>query len=744
MRNSNFNLMARQSEASSSSSSSYASSTAGSSTYNVFLSFRGEDTRKSFTGHLYRALNREQINVFMDSYKLWEGEEIGTTLVKAIQGSKVSIVVFSKGYADSKWCLKELVKILECHRSKDQIVLPIFFDVDPSDVRHQTGSFKEAFLEHEMNFDLHIVAQWRDALTVIGNLEGWVLNEIENGDESKLVELVVGRALRETRNILLSDVKYRIGLDSRVNDLLSLLNIGSKDVRFIGICGIGKTTIAKSLYYCINNSFCKSCFLPNIRKEVSAPNGLVSLQEKLIYGISKRNVHSEILSVDSGKQFINRNLQGENVLLMLDDVDHRSQLNALAIDLNWLGRGSRVIITTRDEQILNVANIDKDKIYWPMQLDDDESLQLFSLHAFQKDKPFEEYRELSCAVANYSGGLPLTLEVLGSYLLDVRSKEVWESTIQEFREIPPKEVYERLKISYDNLENDYQKAIFLDFACFFVGWEIENVISLWEACGFYPRSAIERLTKRSLLKFEYDEDGGCHLRMHDQIQYMGKQIVSKESFREPGKRTRLWSHDEILDVLEGNKGSRKIEGIVLPTSLPINLTCEHFEMMSNLRFLNINPKSFVGDFSHLPSALRWFKWNGCSWDNEATNFYHRRLVHLDLSFSEIKQVWNIWPQNENKRFQNLKVLNLSNCGYLSKSPNFSWFPCLEQLDLGYCRSLDKLDESLGQLTKLKSLILEFCDSLEGLPESIGDLKCLIELKLSNVTRMKELPDGVGQ
>ncbi|XP_042519551.1 probable disease resistance protein At5g66900 isoform X4 [Macadamia integrifolia] len=95
------------------------------------------------------------------------------------------------------------------------------------------------------------------------------------------------------------------------------------------------------------------------------------------------------------------------------------------------------------------------------------------------------------------------------------------------------------------------------------------------------------------------------------------------------------------------------------------------------------------------------------------------------------------------RFQNLKVLNLSNCGYLSKSPNFSWFPCLERLDLGYCRSLDKLDESLGQLSKLKSVILESCDSLEELPESICDLKSLVELQLSNVAKIKELPDGVG-
>ncbi|XP_042519549.1 disease resistance protein Roq1-like isoform X2 [Macadamia integrifolia] len=255
--------------------------------------------------------------------------------------------------------------------------------------------------------------------------------------------------------------------------------------------------------------------------------------------------------------------------------------------------------------------------------------------------------ELSRAIASYSGGLPLTLEVLDSYLSYVRSKEVWESIIQQLRENAPREVYKSLKISYDNL-GDYEKAIFLDAACFFIGWEKKTVISIWEACGFYPKSAIHRLINRNLIKFESNEDGGCYLRMHDQLRDMGREIVSKESFREPGKRSRLCSHDNVLEVLEGNK-----------------------------------------------------------------------------------------------RFQNLKVLNLSNCGYLSKSPNFSWFPCLERLDLGYCRSLDKLDESLGQLSKLKSVILESCDSLEELPESICDLKSLVELQLSNVAKIKELPDGVG-
>ncbi|XP_042487297.1 disease resistance protein L6-like isoform X2 [Macadamia integrifolia] len=226
--------MAGQAEA----SSSALTASAGSSTYDVFLNFRGKDTGKTFTGHLYQALNREGIHVFMDSYKIREGEEIGPTLLDAIQRSKLSIPVFSRGYADSKWCLMELVKILECHRSNRQLVLPIFFDVDPSDVGHQTGSFEEAFRNHEKKHEAHITEQWRDALREVKQLKGWVLGEVENGNESKLVERVVKEVLRETSSKCLSDVKYYIGLESFVNHLPSLLITGSKDVCSIRICGI--------------------------------------------------------------------------------------------------------------------------------------------------------------------------------------------------------------------------------------------------------------------------------------------------------------------------------------------------------------------------------------------------------------------------------------------------------------------------------------------------------------------------
>ena len=145
--------------------------------YDVFLSFRGEDTRNSFTDHLYVALKQRGIVTFRDEEKLEKGKSIAPELLKAIEESRFVIVVLSKNYASSTWCLDELVKIIECMREMKTIVLPIFYDVDPSNVRKQTGTFVKAFSEHEERFKgcVKKVQTWRDALTEVANLNGWHL-----------------------------------------------------------------------------------------------------------------------------------------------------------------------------------------------------------------------------------------------------------------------------------------------------------------------------------------------------------------------------------------------------------------------------------------------------------------------------------------------------------------------------------------------------------------------------------------
>jgi hypothetical protein len=145
--------------------------------YDVFISFRGEDTRRNFTAQLHRALSIKNIKSYID-YDLAKGDEVGPALSKAIEDSRMSIVVFSKNYATSKWCLNELLHILKCRELHGQVVIPVFCDIDPSDVRRQTGSYEMALARYESelaNNKSHVdkVCEWKTALTLAANISGW-------------------------------------------------------------------------------------------------------------------------------------------------------------------------------------------------------------------------------------------------------------------------------------------------------------------------------------------------------------------------------------------------------------------------------------------------------------------------------------------------------------------------------------------------------------------------------------------
>ena len=145
--------------------------------YDVFLSFRGEDTRYNFMSHLYSALEHSGFSTFMDDERLERGECISPGLLRAIEESRISIIVFSQNYAYSVWCLDELVKIIGCMKNKKLRVLPVFYNVHPSDVRNQTGMFGIAFADHEKRFKGNIekVKIWRAAMREVANLSGWHL-----------------------------------------------------------------------------------------------------------------------------------------------------------------------------------------------------------------------------------------------------------------------------------------------------------------------------------------------------------------------------------------------------------------------------------------------------------------------------------------------------------------------------------------------------------------------------------------
>ncbi|XP_042485512.1 TMV resistance protein N-like [Macadamia integrifolia] len=247
----------RKKDAASSSSATQESDDSSSSgwDYEVFLSFRGEDTRTNFTDHLYNALLDKGIHTFRDNEALRIGEKIRPALLSAIQQSKIAIIIFSKDYASSKWCLDELAEIAESmkERGQGQIkVMPVFYNVDPSEVRNQTGRYGNAFREHEKKSDQdqEILKQWKKALEKVGELKGCDLKNTANGHEGELIKLIVNEVWNELRKNPLSVPNSMFGIHSHVEKMMKLLNNASEDRPIVGIHGlggIGKTTIAREL-----------------------------------------------------------------------------------------------------------------------------------------------------------------------------------------------------------------------------------------------------------------------------------------------------------------------------------------------------------------------------------------------------------------------------------------------------------------------------------------------------------------
>ncbi|KAJ8759646.1 hypothetical protein K2173_009293 [Erythroxylum novogranatense] len=165
--------------------------------HQVFISFRGEDTRRNFVCHLDKALSGKGLKTFVDD-QLRRGEEINTALLQAIQDSKVALIIFSENYASSRWCLDELLKIIECHETHDQIVIPVFYLVNPSDVRNQNGSFGKSFAEHGQNPRYsNKIQKWKDALTKAANKSGWDSDIIR--EDNKLINQIVRDVLEKLK-----------------------------------------------------------------------------------------------------------------------------------------------------------------------------------------------------------------------------------------------------------------------------------------------------------------------------------------------------------------------------------------------------------------------------------------------------------------------------------------------------------------------------------------------------------------
>ncbi|XP_021833323.1 TMV resistance protein N-like [Prunus avium] len=703
---------------SSSSSSSSSSVTHDSWTHEVFLSFRGEDTRTNFTDHLYKALSDQGIITFIDR-ELTRGEEMSPAFLKAIEESRFSLIVFSENYASSRWCLDELVKILQCKERKQQIVLPIFYKVDPSHVRNQTKSYRDAFAEHNCRYkdNMEKVLKWRNALREAANLSGHIFKD---GDP--------------------------VGIQSRIQGVEKLLDVGGKGRRMVGIwgtSGIGKTTIAKVVYNAIAHQFEGSCFLVDVRENLMPHNGgLIQLQETLLHEIlgAKR---LKIVSADKGMNVIQKQLSHKKILLILDDVNQLEQLDNLA-GVGWFGEGSRVIITTQDSGLLKCHGIEL--IYKVQKLCGDQALELFSLNAFGSNKPPNDYLELTQRAIAYAQGLPLALTLLGSHL---RNKGVhrWQAVLLDgYGGDSYTSIQKILRKSYDALKTSVQQ-VFLDIACFFKGEDKDYVLQI----------VSKVLIEKAMITIQSNM-----ILMHDLLEQLGKDIVHEESSNDPGKRSRLWFHQDVFQVLTENTGTRKIKGIMVkcpkPNEIPLILNEKSLSRMVNLEIF-INPNAVLSRcIDHLPNELRLIDWGRCQLQFFPSNFHARHLVVFNMPCSDIRQL-EIF-----KNCPNVTSINLSGCEFLEKISDLSGIPTIKFLNLSECTSLVEVHDSVGFLDKLvkldlrecvkltrfatrlrlkslKSLCVRNCQRLESFPEIEDEMECLTILNMDG-SGIRELPSSI--
>ncbi|CAH1449172.1 unnamed protein product [Lactuca virosa] len=732
--------------ASSSSSSSLLNHT---SCHDVFLSFRGEDNRNSFTDHLYAALKRAGVRTFRDNDNIDRGQQLKSEIERGIKESRASIVVLSEKYANSSWCLDELVLILEQRRSINHFVLPVFYHVDPSDVRNHRRRFAIEVEEgvEGSKWTEYNVNRWKVALSEVANLTGMVYS----GSETEFIAKVVDTIDCKLDLKLVTTPAHLIGIDSRaiaINSWLEKEQSGDNVLAICGMGGSGKTTLAQFIYNSNKQKFGSSSYLEEIGKHSKQSDGLLGLQKQLLTDILGGNNIASISSVSAGTRKVEDALQVKRAIIILDDIDEHDQLDAL-LGTRACHTQSKIIITTR---LLDIRAWFR-SISWKCEvqkselLNDDESLQLLSFHAFGSKIPMEGFKELAVQLAKYCGGNPLALKVLGSSLFSdaevPREKNsmigVWRSTLNSLNSLKGDldcKIQGILQKSFDSLPHASNKELFLHIVFFFVG-EYEGYVAKILEHDWQAKAGIRTLINRCLLTISPSKK----VMVHQLLQEMARNIVLKEN-KDPAKRSRVSQNDESYRLLRNGKGSKTIEGLALDmqkleegiTSNPSTLDTATLAKMDKLKLLKLEHVELKGSYKNFPE-LRWLYWTSFRLKKIPSSLFGSSLVAIHMSYGFVEKFEPPMVLNSLK-ILNLKwSFNLVNIRHLSRLPN------LETLILSYCfrLSLTHVLETIRGLKKLSLLDFGGCNQPwkdEGMPASLlvpfpDSLKLLFLYRCSN-------------
>ncbi|GLJ22677.1 hypothetical protein SUGI_0427220 [Cryptomeria japonica] len=532
--------------------------------------------------------------------------------------------------------------------------------------------------------------------------------------EAQLVKKVVNDIIKTLDRVPLQVAKYPVGLETVKKDIIQKLHLGSAQtvVRFgiWGIGGIGKTTVAKAVYNEACNDFDAASFVFNVRS-----TSLTKLQGQILKDLV--NYEEELYSVEKGKYLLTDRLRGIRALVILDDVDDRVQLEALAG--HWLSPGSCLIITSRDRHILNAAHISSACIHEMSGLEESEGLQLFSWHAFLRPSPITGYEVLSKRIVQACKGHPLSLEIIGAFLYDKQNDtdiDCWNEILDNFT--VNKDIFKTLKISYKDLSAE-ERDIFLDIACFFIGERTTNPILFWKSMYKNVHIAITNLSMKLLIKIDEKDV----FDMHDLVREMGRMVAEEE-------QTRQW---RTAQSSSSSKNVSNISGLRLYKG---DLRSLKMLGTPRLRYLHLEQMHIEDSLDNLPPSLRWLKVDSCSFPKTM----YSSILFKDLILTMKKKFASVVDS-----IPQLRIMDLTDCRSLQNLPdNIGHLSHLQSLNLSGCLKLDCLPNTISNLSQLLYLNLSYCERLVYLPDSIGNLSQLQYLNLTCCRILIELPDSIGK
>ncbi|XP_004308614.1 PREDICTED: disease resistance protein At4g27190-like [Fragaria vesca subsp. vesca] len=508
--------------------------------YDVFLSFRGPDTRKGITFELYDRLHRRGIKTFMDDQDLQVGDTISPTLLKAIEASKLAIVVLSEKYASSTWCLEELTKICECMKD-DNRILPLFYNVEPTDVRYQKRSFAEAFTRYEFSGRQRPekVKQWRDALNKVAHFSGWDSKKYKT--ERELVEDIVEYVFSKVQPVAINMGDFEEFEATR--QAMNMVMRGLKDdkvtaIGVYGMGGVGKTTLVKHVS---DQARKNGIFHHVIMATISQIPDLRKIQGQLadLLGFEFMEETEIGRAARLTKEIMRRN----KILVILDDIWERMDMSIIGIpSYEELQKcNSKVLLTTRIWNVCHVMRC-QEKITLNI-LSKDDSWTLFVRNAGRSFLS-TNFENVARKVAGECRGLPIALIAVAKALGDKDLVE-WERAAQRLEKSQTAnpddkgDASECIRLSYDYLKNEDYRSCFL-LCCLFpedYDIQVETLFSYVIGKGLFRDAetideargttnlVVAHLKNCSLL-LDSEEDG-C-VRMHDVIRDTAMMIAKSK------------------------------------------------------------------------------------------------------------------------------------------------------------------------------------------------------------------------